>query len=356
MVEMSSTSAGNPAQAIHPFQTDDANLHAIHDKVVAGIGLDFDDVLSLYRSTDVLGIGWLANFVRRRWMGNAVRITLRRFVVTPQAGTAQCPLCSSSPASGDSLREQIKLSFGDEKPGRVVVLGQLTSETLNAVRELKAAFSSSQVSAFTLPQVAEFCATRQIARDACLAELREAGIEGLVGEGAELLLPQVRHMLGQHRLRAEEERALRESAVKAGLRAPLCLLLQEGDTEQDRARATLVLSSSVMDRTVSLLTLGRDSGLQDPFTTGMQELKQISIARLVAGQGRHIRVCTQALGSKLSQLALRFGASELDASSLPETAESPETRLREAERQVRAAGLQPESAHEGTVLVVSLTS
>ncbi len=46
------------------FSTSDKALAPIAGKVLAGERLSFDDGLALYRSADILAIGWLANSVR----------------------------------------------------------------------------------------------------------------------------------------------------------------------------------------------------------------------------------------------------------------------------------------------------
>ena len=42
----------------------DASLKPIADKVHAGERLTFDDGVALYRSPDLLAVGWLGNYVR----------------------------------------------------------------------------------------------------------------------------------------------------------------------------------------------------------------------------------------------------------------------------------------------------
>src|SRR5690348_12365529 len=54
------------AAARHQFQTDDSRLRPIADKVLSGERLSFDDGVALYRSGDILAIGWLANYVREK--------------------------------------------------------------------------------------------------------------------------------------------------------------------------------------------------------------------------------------------------------------------------------------------------
>ena len=45
----------------HSFQTDDARLTPIAEKVFSEERLNFDDGVALYRSPDILAVGWLAN-------------------------------------------------------------------------------------------------------------------------------------------------------------------------------------------------------------------------------------------------------------------------------------------------------
>ena len=51
----------NAMPGLHPFQTDDARLQPIFDKVMAGKRLDATDAVNLYRTGDILAVGWLAN-------------------------------------------------------------------------------------------------------------------------------------------------------------------------------------------------------------------------------------------------------------------------------------------------------
>ena len=67
----------------HSFQTDDAALTSIADKVLRGERLSFEDGLTLYRSGDILAVGWLANWVREKkhgWRGKICQNTANRHV------------------------------------------------------------------------------------------------------------------------------------------------------------------------------------------------------------------------------------------------------------------------------------
>ena len=52
---------------------EDRRLLPVRDKVLAGERLSFDDGLALYRTNDILSVGYLANIVRERLHGDTGR-------------------------------------------------------------------------------------------------------------------------------------------------------------------------------------------------------------------------------------------------------------------------------------------
>ena len=79
---------------IHPFQTDDPRLMPIHDKVMAQERLSADDALALYRSGDILAMGWLANHVRERMHGDIAYFNVNRHINYTNVCVAACRLCA----------------------------------------------------------------------------------------------------------------------------------------------------------------------------------------------------------------------------------------------------------------------
>src|SRR6476660_3520195 len=82
------------AQSPHAFQTDDANLQPIAAKVFARERLSFEDAVTLYRSADILAIGWLANHVRERLHGNVAYFNVNRHINPTNVCVAACRLCA----------------------------------------------------------------------------------------------------------------------------------------------------------------------------------------------------------------------------------------------------------------------
>src|SRR5260370_25809329 len=93
---MSTTrSSSSHAFQAHAFQTDDPRLAPIHEKVLAGKRLYADDALALYRTGDILAMGWMANLVRERMHGDKTYFNVNRHINPTNVCTAPCPLCAS---------------------------------------------------------------------------------------------------------------------------------------------------------------------------------------------------------------------------------------------------------------------
>src|SRR5207244_4830723 len=85
-----------------------------------------------------------------------------------------------------------------------------------------------------------------------------------------------------------------------------------------------------------------------PKTTGMLDIKQIAVSRLVLDNFPHIKAYWQMLTPKIAQISLRFGADDLDGTVIEEKiyhdagATTPQgMRRQELERLIREAGRVP---------------
>ena len=77
-----------------PFATDDARLQLIAEKMLSGERLSFDDGVALYRSPDILAVGWLANSVREKLHGNIAYFNVNRHINPTNVCVAACRLCA----------------------------------------------------------------------------------------------------------------------------------------------------------------------------------------------------------------------------------------------------------------------
>src|SRR6516162_4761039 len=83
-----------PMSSAHVFESDDPRLKPICDKALAGRRLSAADALALYRSPDILAVGWMANAVRERMHGDNTYFNVNRHINPTNVCVAACRLCA----------------------------------------------------------------------------------------------------------------------------------------------------------------------------------------------------------------------------------------------------------------------
>lgn len=319
----------------HPFQTDDPRLRPIHEKVLAEQALVAEDVTALYLSKDILAIGWLANYVRERRHGQATLCAVDSLVVSRAATAAACGLCGRASAPVD-IAAQVE-QVGTEVDEFIVLNRDAeVAPLLGAVELLKTNWPHVRIAALTVEEIAGHTGSATWSAEKLCRSLREAGADALIGSGAEVFFPALRHRLWRHAGTAENRGEARRAALGAGL-GVADYVVQRNGTPQQQADELLSFREHAAENFAALsFDPDATTTLSLPVTTGMQEMKQISIARLVLDDVAHIRAYGQMLGGKLLQIALRFGASWLDGTSL---ANAPRAEVEhELAREIQVAG------------------
>src|SRR5207237_6364914 len=183
----------------HAFQTDDARLHPISDKVLAGGRLSHDDALTLYRTTDILAVGWLANNVCERMHGDKTYFNVNRHINPTNVCVAACRLCAfgrKKDAPGAytmALDEafQTAASGYNEAVTEFHIVGGLHPDLpfqyfLDLIRGLKDRFPAVHLKAFTMVEIAYLARRAKLNIRDTLLKLKEAGVDSLPGGGAEI--------------------------------------------------------------------------------------------------------------------------------------------------------------------------
>jgi len=73
---------------------EDTRLQPILEKVRAQVRLNYEDGLALYRTSDLLGVGYMANLVRERMHGNVTWFNVNRHINPTDVCVASCKLCA----------------------------------------------------------------------------------------------------------------------------------------------------------------------------------------------------------------------------------------------------------------------
>jgi len=190
-------------------------------------------------------------------------------------------------------------------------------------------------------------------RDTLLA-MKEAGVDSLPGGGAEIFHPRVRKIICDHKVSGQMWLQIARTAHEIGLRSNATMLYGHIETNEERVDHLIQLRDT-QDKThgfVAFIPLAfhpANTGLSHiPNPTGFDDLKAIACSRLLLDNFDHIKAYWIMLTPRIAQVALRFGANDLDGTVVEEKiyhdagATTPEFMTRaELERLIRAAGRVP---------------
>jgi aminodeoxyfutalosine synthase len=345
----------------------DQALKPIADKVLAGERLSTDDAIALYRSPDLLAVGWLANHVREKKHGNVTYYNVNRHINPTNVCVAHCKLCAfgrdpDAPGAYTFALEEIYARAEQgvrEGATEFHLVGGLHPDLpfdyfVELIRGLKRRCPSVHLKAFTMVEVGYFARIAKISVKDTLLKLKDAGVDSLPGGGAEIFHPRVRKIICDHKVSGQMWLSIARQAHEIGLRSNATMLYGHVETEEERADHLIKLRE-LQDEThgfVAFIPLAfhpENTGLSHiPKPTGYADLRNIAVARLVLDNFEHIKAYWIMLTPSIAQIALRFGANDLDGTVVEEkiyhdagakTSEfTPRTEL---ERLIRAAGRVP---------------
>jgi aminodeoxyfutalosine synthase len=345
----------------------DVRLKPIADKVLAGERLGMDDGIALYRSPDLLAVGWLANFIREKRHGNITYYNVNRHINPTNVCVAHCKLCAfgrdpSAPGAYTFALEEIYQRAEQgvrEGATEFHIVGGLHPDLtfehyLELVRGLKQRCPSVHLKAFTMVEVHYFARIAKLSIEETLRKMKEAGVDSCPGGGAEIFHPRVRKIICDHKTSGQMWLSIARKAHEAGLHSNATMLYGHVETEEERVDHLLKLRE-LQDETHGFVTFiplafhPENTALSHiPKPTGYADLRNIAVARLLLDNFDHIKAYWIMLSPSIAQIALRFGANDLDGTVVEEkiyhdagakTAEF--TPRAELERLIRAAGRVP---------------
>ncbi|MGC2528573.1 MAG: aminofutalosine synthase MqnE [Candidatus Acidiferrum sp.] len=345
----------------------DQRLQPIAAKVLAGERLSLEDGIALYRSPDLLAVGWLANYVREKRHGNTTYFNVNRHINPTNVCVAHCKLCAfgrdpNAPGAYTFALEEIyeRAQQGvREGATEFHIVGGLHPDLtfdhyLELVRGLKQRCPTVHIKAFTMVEVHYFSRIAKIPIEEVLIKMKEAGVDSCPGGGAEIFHPRVRKIICDHKTSGQMWLNTAKKAHEAGLRSNATMLYGHVETEEERADH-LVKLRELQDEThgfVAFIPLAfhpDNTALSHiPKPTGYADLRNIAVARLMLDNFDHIKAYWIMLSPSIAQIALRFGANDLDGTVVEEKiyhdagAKTSEfTPRAELERLIRAAGRTP---------------
>ena len=195
---------------------------------------------------------------------------------------------------------------------------------LNVVRIIHRTYPRLHLKAYTAVEWDWFSRmTGRPTRD-LLAEFKEAGLGSLPGGGAEIFHPEIRDQICEHKADASAWIRIHREAQQLGLRSNATMLYGHIEKTQHRIDH-LIRLRELQDETGGFQTFiplafhpdnTRLSHLQKASV--LMDLRTMAISRLMLDNFPHIKAYWIMLGIPTAQLALSFGADDIDGTVVHE--------------------------------------
>jgi aminodeoxyfutalosine synthase len=345
----------------------EAGLYDIYEKVVSGVRLDAEDGERLYANSHITAIGYLADRMRKRLNGNRTYYIYNQHINYSNVCINLCKFCAFGKEKGHP--EAYEMSIEDivckirerinEPIQEVHIVGGLHPDFpygyyLDMLRAIKAERPDLHIQAFTCVEIAHFADIATQSIDKTLEDLVDAGLGSIPGGGAEVFSPRIRERLCPTKLSGRQWLEVAKAAHRAGLKSNATMLYGHIETAAERVEHLLALREA-QDETGGFLCFiplafhPKNTGLESMSPTGgVDDLKNIAVSRLLLDNFPHIKAYWVMLGPKVAQIAISFGADDLDGTVLEEKithmagAETAQTMTRaEIEHLIRQAGGEP---------------
>jgi aminodeoxyfutalosine synthase len=342
-------------------------LDHIRAKVNAGERLTFDDGLFLDEHADLFTLGELANLVRERKNGNVTYYNVNEHLNPTNVCVYRCTFCAfradlKDPRGYVMTDEQIleRAAEADRKGATELhIVGGLHHQLpyewyLNVITLIHGAYPRLHLKAYTAVEWDWFQRLTGRPTKELLAEFKEAGLGSLPGGGAEIFHPDVRPKICEYKADAGDWLRVHREAHLLGLRSNATMLY--GHIEEPRHRIDhLIRLRELQDETGGFQTFIPLAFHPDntrlshvPKASGMTDLKVMALSRLMLDNFPHVKAYWVMLGIKTAQVALSYGADDLDGTVVHEKiyhdagSDSPqELSVAEIRRLIEEAGRVP---------------
>mgnify|MGYP001184357635 FL=1 len=352
----------------------------IAEKVYGGERIDLDEASRLFAHPNVAELGMLAHWVRmQRHPEPVVTYNVGRNINYTNVCWVKCDFCAfyRKPGSDEGYvlpTEQIfakideLVAVGGDVPKSCEILMQgglnpklrleYYEELLSAIRDR---YPQVQLHCLSATEIIYIAHLSKLSLEETLRRLRDAGLDSIPGAGAEILVDEVRDIIGFRKDRTGEWLDVHRIAHELGMRTTATMMYGHVETVGHRLQHLQHLRD-LQDETggfTAFITwnfqpahtdLAGDSARWDGAkATGFDHLRTVAVARLFLDNIDHFQASWVTQGPKIAQVSLRYGIDDFGSTMLEEnvvsaagTSHTDQMTLGEMERLIVEAGFAPQ--------------
>jgi aminodeoxyfutalosine synthase len=345
-------------------------LEPIRAKVLAGQRLSAQDGLTLFKSSDLMGIGALAQHAARARNGKRVFYVVNGHINYSNFCTLSCAFCSFYRRKGRDRRaggyemsldevfhhaDAIAASGATE----IHVVGGLHpdfpfSYYTDMLRGIRAKHPKVGLKCFTAIEIYHLSTLAGLSPKETLLALKEAGLDSLPGGGAEVLDDGLRKKICAGKETSAEWIDLHRQAHAIGIKSNATLLYGHYETHEQRV-AHLIQLRELQDESRGFLAFiplsyhPENNVLKvEHGPSAVDELRTYAVSRLMLDNFPHVKAYWIMLSVPVAQITLAYGASDFDGTVLQEKiyhmagAQTPQAlTVRELRKLIEETGGEP---------------
>ena len=305
-------------------------LQPIAAKLASNHPLTLEDGLVLYHHPDLNEVGALANMVRQARFDSKAFFNSNVHINQTNICVLACRFCAfrRGPKAKDAYAMSVEDYLADlatyaHAVDEVHSVGGLHPEwdvehyeTL--FQRVAAEYPQISIKALTAVEIKHLGQRSSISTKEVLKRLKDAGLTSLPGGGAEILDDEVRAVICNGKESSEEYLRIHREAHEVGLPSNCTMLFGTIETLEQRLQHMISL------RELNEQTHGFQCFVPYPFlpddtrlpeaqlASGSEVLRTIAVSRLMLNNIPHIKAYRMNIGDHLAELALQFGADDID--------------------------------------------
>lgn len=316
----------------------DKRLKEIGEKINQKIRLSKEDGIYLYLSNDLLTIGEMARAKKLEVSQRYVYFNVNRHINLTNICISRCKFCAFGVDENGRggpyvMSPDEAFDFGAEAVDYGITEFHVVSALhpnkpfdyyVEVVSRLHDAYPHIHIQGFTAVEIFYFAQISGLSVRGVLSTLKQAGLGSMPGGGAEVFNDEIRRELCPRKAMSDDWLNVHQIAHELGIKTNCTMLYGHVESIEDRVNHLMRL------RELQDTAPGFQSFIPLPFlpdntklshirrTSALDDLKTMAISRLMLDNIDHIKAFWIMLGIPLAQIALEFGADDLDGTIVEE--------------------------------------
>ncbi len=308
----------------------------IERKARAGERLDYHEGVYLIEEGDLLGLGALANHIRKqKHPDRLVTYVVDRNINYTNICSSGCRFCAfyrppdapdSYVISREELFQKIRETL-DLGGTQILMQGGLHPDLgldyyISMFKDIKENLPI-HLHCLSPPEIVHIARLEGMEVRAVIEKLREAGLDSIPGGGAEILVDRVRELVSPGKCSAGEWLEVMRQAHLLGMRTTATMMFHHVETSAERIEHLLRVRE-LQDETGGFTAFipwpfqPDNTALGGAKAGAVDYLKTLAVSRIILDNVDNVQASWVTQGAKVAQVALEFGANDFGSTMIEE--------------------------------------